>query len=171
MHKKLLLSALALVLSHQAFAKDLTVDMMDLATGKSAGKITLTQSKYGVVFTPMLQGVAPGLHGFHVHENASCAPLTKDGKTLVGGAAGGHYDPDKTGKHGYPWADDNHRGDLPPLYATTEGMITNPVLGPRLTLKELPGHSLMIHVGGDNHSDMPAPLGGGGARMICGVIK
>jgi Cu-Zn family superoxide dismutase len=29
----------------------------------------------------------------------------------------------------------------------------------------------MIHAGGDNHSDTPAPLGGGGGRMACGVIK
>lgn len=29
----------------------------------------------------------------------------------------------------------------------------------------------MIHVGGDNHHDTPAALGGGGARMVCGVIK
>ena len=28
----------------------------------------------------------------------------------------------------------------------------------------------MIHVGGDNYSDMPLPLGGGGARIACGVI-
>jgi Cu-Zn family superoxide dismutase len=28
----------------------------------------------------------------------------------------------------------------------------------------------MIHVGGDNHADHPAPLGGGGARLACGVI-
>ena len=29
----------------------------------------------------------------------------------------------------------------------------------------------MVHVGGDNHSDNPAKLGGGGARMVCGIIK
>jgi Cu-Zn family superoxide dismutase len=29
----------------------------------------------------------------------------------------------------------------------------------------------MIHAGGDTYSDMPAPLGGGGARLACGVIK
>jgi Cu-Zn family superoxide dismutase len=28
----------------------------------------------------------------------------------------------------------------------------------------------MIHEGGDNYSDEPAPLGGGGARIACGVI-
>lgn len=29
----------------------------------------------------------------------------------------------------------------------------------------------MVHAGGDNHSDHPQPLGGGGARFACGVIK
>jgi len=29
----------------------------------------------------------------------------------------------------------------------------------------------MIHAGGDNMSDKPEPLGGGGARYACGVIK
>jgi Cu-Zn family superoxide dismutase len=28
----------------------------------------------------------------------------------------------------------------------------------------------MIHAGGDNYSDEPAPLGGGGARVACGVV-
>jgi Cu-Zn family superoxide dismutase len=28
----------------------------------------------------------------------------------------------------------------------------------------------MIHVGGDNHADHPEKLGGGGARVACGVI-
>ncbi|SUT85383.1 superoxide dismutase [Actinobacillus ureae] len=29
----------------------------------------------------------------------------------------------------------------------------------------------MIHAGGDNHSDHPAALGGGGPRMACGVWR
>ncbi len=28
----------------------------------------------------------------------------------------------------------------------------------------------MLHAGGDNHHDHPEPLGGGGARMACGII-
>ena len=28
----------------------------------------------------------------------------------------------------------------------------------------------MVHASGDNYSDDPAPLGGGGARIACGVI-
>jgi Cu/Zn superoxide dismutase len=42
---------------------------------------------------------------------------------------------------------------------------------PHLTVAEIRGRSIMVHTGGDNYSDTPAPLGGGGARIACGVIK
>jgi Cu-Zn family superoxide dismutase len=29
----------------------------------------------------------------------------------------------------------------------------------------------MIHAGGDNYADAPAPLGGGGPRIVCGLIE
>jgi len=43
-------------------------------------------------------------------------------------------------------------------------------LAPHLKVRDLHGHALMIHAGGDNYDDTPAPLGGG-ARIACGVIK
>ena len=84
-------------------------------------------------------------------------------------AAGGHLDPKETNRHREPWGD-GHLGDLPPLYMTTDGTAVNPVHGPRLKLADVRNRSLMIHAGGDNHSDDPLPLGGGGARVACGVI-
>jgi Cu-Zn family superoxide dismutase len=45
------------------------------------------------------------------------------------------------------------------------------VLAPRLKLSDVKGKALMVHAGGDNHSDHPAPLGGGGARIVCGIIE
>ena len=138
--------------------------------GAEVGKVTMSETRYGVVFTPELTGLAPGLHGFHVHENPSCAPSTKDGKTVPAGAAGGHLDPKKTGQHGAPWGD-GHLGDLPAIYVDASGKATHPVLAPRLKLADLANRALMIHEGGDNYSDEPKPLGGGGARMVCGVIK
>ncbi|PQJ41108.1 hypothetical protein BTN98_05545 [Photobacterium aquimaris] len=60
----------------------------------------------------VLSGLSPELHGFHLHENASCES-TKNMEKI---AAGGHYDPMNTGKHGYSWTNDNHLGDLPTLY-------------------------------------------------------
>jgi Cu-Zn family superoxide dismutase len=38
-------------------------------------------------------------------------------------------------------------------------------------MADVKGRSLMIHAGGDNYADQPAPLGGGGARVACGAIK
>ena len=40
---------------------------------------------------------------------------------------------------------------------------------PRLRVSDLSGKALMIHAGGDTYSDTPN-LGGGGARIACGVI-
>ena len=122
-----------------------------------------------LVFSPSLKGLTPGLHGFHLHQNPSCAAQEKDGKPVPALAAGGHYDPQNTKQHGSPWGD-GHRGDLPPLYVDPNGHANQAVLAPRLKPSDLIGHALMIHAGGDNHADHPAPLGGGGARVACGVI-
>lgn len=138
--------------------------------GADAGTITISESRYGLVFTPALRGLAPGLHGFHVHENPNCEPKEKDGAMVPALAAGGHLDPAKSGKHGEPWGD-GHLGDLPPLYVAPDGTAMQPVLGPRLKAADVIGRALMLHAGGDNHADHPAPLGGGGARVACGVVK
>jgi Cu-Zn family superoxide dismutase len=45
------------------------------------------------------------------------------------------------------------------------------VLAPRLKLADVRKRSLMVHAGGDNHSDHPASLGGGGVRVACGAIS
>lgn len=138
--------------------------------GAGAGTVTVSESRYGLVFTPNLKGLPPGLHGFHVHEKPSCAAVEKDGKPVAALGAGGHYDPQGTKKHDTPWGD-GHLGDLPPLYVDAAGNAVQSVLAPRLKLSDLEGRSLMVHAGGDNHSDHPEPLGGGGARIVCGVIQ
>ncbi len=139
-------------------------------TQASVGSVTATDTKYGVVFTPSLSGLPAGLHGFHLHQNASCAPKEKDGKMTPALEAGGHYDPAKTERHAAPWGD-GHLGDLPALFVDASGAATQPLLAPRLKMSDLSGRALMAHAGGDNHADHPAVLGGGGARVACGVIK
>jgi len=138
-------------------------------TGPMVGQILISESPYGLVFTPSLKGLPPGLHGFHVHENSSCEAKEKDGKKVPALAAGGHYDPAATKQHGLPWGN-GHLGDLPALFVDAEGNATQPVLAPRLKMSDLVGRSLMVHAGADNHADHPAPLGGGGPRIVCGVI-
>lgn len=141
----------------------------DKGVGQAVGTVAVSESRYGVVFTPDLAGLPPGMHGFHLHETASCAPKDKDGKPVPALAAGGHYDPAASKRHDLPWGD-GHLGDLPALVVDADGKATYPVLAPRLKMADLKGRALMIHAGGDNHADQPAPLGGGGGRLACGVI-
>ena len=45
--------------------------------GKDIGQVTISVTQYGLVFSPAIIGLPPGLHGFHVHEIASCEPDEK----------------------------------------------------------------------------------------------
>ena len=169
--KRFVLSCL-LAAAVPAFAAEIAVPlaMVDAhGIGPIAGTVQIVETAHGLAFHPALKGLAPGLHGFHVHEKPSCAPGEQNGVAVPALGAGGHLDPAATKKHGEPWGD-GHLGDLPPLYVAVDGSATQPVLAPRLKLADLRGRSLVVHAGGDNHADHPAPLGGGGVRVACGVI-
>ncbi len=144
--------------------------LTDEGTGPEIGSILISEQADGTLFTPKLSGLSPGLHGFHVHANGSCGAAEKDGKMVPGLAAGGHYDPEQTNSHKGPYGD-GHLGDLPTLNVDTTGSAQQSVLAPRIVLSDLKGHALMIHQGGDNYSDIPKALGGGGARVACGVVE
>ena len=137
--------------------------------GEKIGTVALRDSAAGLVITADLSHLPPGPHGFHIHEKGSCAPAEKDGKMGAALAAGGHLNPEKVAHHGTPL--DGHLGDLPVLTVNDKGFATTPVLAPRLKLTDIQGRAIMIHAGGDNYSDSPKPLGGGGDRVACGVIK
>lgn len=153
-------------LASAAMAATLTVPLYQVAKtghGASIGSVSFKDTQYGLLIKPHLHGLSPGLHGFHVHQKPNCSDN--------GLAAGGHLDPGQTGKHLGPYNPNGHLGDLPVLYVNKKGIANVPTLAPRLTVKQLHEHSLMIHAGGDNYSDSPKPLGGGGKRVACGVVK
>ena len=166
--------AAAIVTAGAAYAANetVTMNMIDAnGVGKSIGTLDLTDTNEGLRITPQLDGLPPGDHGFHVHVNPNCGPGNgPNGQPAAGIAAGGHYDPASTGKHLGPLGD-GHKGDLSVLTVDPSGKATKAVVAPHLTVAEVKGHSIMIHAGGDNYSDQPAALGGGGARIACGVAK
>lgn len=162
---------LVLISTASSAATVIPVNRVDeKGVGADIGTIAVAESAYGLVFTPALHGLTPGLHGFHVHQNPSCAPAEKDGKMGAAVAAGGHLDPAASASHGAPWGA-GHLGDLPPLFVDAKGAATQPVLAPRLKAADIAGRAIVVHAGGDNHADQPQPLGGGGARIACGVVK
>ena len=123
------------------------------------GAVFFLDTPDGLLITPNLTKLPTGLHGFHLHQHANCADH--------GTSAGAHYDPGNTNSHKGPYGA-GHLGDLPVLYVDSAGKANTPTLAPHLKTSDLRGLALMIHAGGDNYSDNPA-LGGGGARIACGV--
>lgn len=137
--------------------------------GEPVARAELVQAPEGLQIVIVGTQLPVGPHGFHVHEIGKCDPKEKDGKIEPAGAAGGHYDPQGTGKHAGP-DKGGHKGDLPVLDITEDGMQQRSAFVVRgLTLAEIRGRSLIIHAGGDTYSDEP-PMGGGGARIACGII-
>jgi Cu-Zn family superoxide dismutase len=134
------------------------------------GTIVFRQTAKGIEIAPQLAGLTPGDHGFHIHEKPDCGPAEKDGAMVAALAAGPHFDPTHSGKHLGPHGG-GHHGDLPKLEVGADGKATKVMNLEGVKLADIRNRSVMVHAGGDNYSDLPAPLGGGGARIGCGVIR
>ncbi|MFZ5997772.1 MAG: superoxide dismutase family protein [Nitrospirota bacterium] len=134
--------------------------------GDEIGRATLTETAHGVLITAELRNLPPGPHGFHIHAVGKCEPPFK--------TAGGHFNP--TGKkHGYMNPDGMHAGDLPNLYAGSDGKARAEVLAGEVTLREgkaslfdADGSALVVHAKSDDYKSDPA--GDSGDRIACGVI-
>ena len=156
-----------------ATRQDLEVTM-NLVTAQgvtsSVGKIHLKNIHGDLQMALNLHGLPPGDHGFHIHENPDCGPKEKDGVMVAALAAGPHFDPTRSGKHEGPHGH-GHRGDLAKITVAADGTANAKQVVHGLQVSDILKRSLMIHAGGDNYSDSPLPLGGGGARIACGVIQ
>jgi len=166
--------AIGLFLLTSGFAQAKTATVVinkidEKGVGSQIGVLQLEDTTEGLRITPSLNGLPPGQHGFHVHSKSECGPGDDKGKQAAGMAAGGHLDPMNTGKHLGPESTGGHTGDLPVLVVDDKGVANTPMVAPHLKVDDVEGHSFMIHAGGDNYSDQPAALGGGGARIACGA--
>lgn len=153
---------LSAILMTPVMANGITIDIKTTENNTPIGSIHFEDSRYGLIIKPQLSSMNPGLHGIHIHTKPSCADSGK--------AAGGHLDPKQTGKHLGPYQQ-GHLGDLPVLYVDQSGSANLVTLAPRLKVKDILNHSVMIHDGADSYSDQPLPLGGGAGRLACGVLK
>lgn len=130
------------------------------------GSVTLTEGPHGVLVQVRATGLAPGEHGFHIHQTGACAPDFK--------AAGDHYNPAGSG-HGFTDAGGMHAGDLPNIHAGADGAANADVFTSAVTLAEgapntlydADGSAIIIHEKPDTYG---ADAGAGG-RVACGVIE
>ena len=156
-----------------AFADSFSITMYSISgegIGESIGTIEAQDTSDGLLIRPSLQGLREGEHGFHLHAGESCENARNgDGVAVAGLAALGHWDPDNTNTHQGPFGD-GHRGDLSRLIVDADGLTRTNVVAPRLNAADLHGRALIVHAGGDTYTDTPS-LGGGGARIACGVAS
>jgi superoxide dismutase, Cu-Zn family len=130
---------------------------------EARGAVHFVSSQDGIRVTAVLEGLSPGLHGFHVHEYGDCSAPD-------GSSAGGHFNPDDL-PHGAPTAGERHVGDLGNLSADEMGVAqlerTDTLLaftGPRSIL----GRAVVVHAQADDL--LSQPTGEAGGRVACGVI-
>ncbi len=133
--------------------------------GNLIGTVTFKETPTGVELHIQASGLAPGVHGFHIHENGVCDP--PDFET-----AGGHFNP--TGKeHGFDAPGGPHLGDLRNLEVPMDGAVTSSrtIEGATLGTGEnsILGKAIVIHEKADDYKSQPS--GDAGARIACGVIQ
>ena len=130
------------------------------------GTVTFSPGNGGVRVVADVEGLGPGLHGFHVHEVGDCSAPDA-------ASAGGHFNPGHT-PHGAPENPlaQRHAGDLGNLEADAEGKAHYERMDPILSLtgpESIMGKSVIVHAAADDLSSQPA--GNAGARLACGVIE
>lgn len=136
--------------------------------GRTMGTLKLRRTEQGVLLNVEVQGLAPGEHGFHIHETGTCDTETDFS------SAGGHYQP-RDQSHGFLEEGGHHAGDMANLVAGADGvaraerhnvMVT--LDGERAPLLDEDGSALIIHEGADDYTSQPS--GDAGPRAACAEI-
>ncbi|MES2103907.1 MAG: superoxide dismutase family protein [Pseudomonadota bacterium] len=131
------------------------------------GTVSFVQKGEQLLVEARLEGLTPGLHGFHIHEKGDCSAPDAS-------SAGGHFNP--SGKqHGDPAHAEHHGGDFGNLTADANGkaLLQLSIPTSQITLvKDAPnsiiGRGLIVHADPDDY--MTQPTGNSGKRLACGVI-
>lgn len=145
----------------------LDVDMVN-SDSTYVGSAVFDEGEDGVTLTLNLEGLPAGEYGMHIHEAGMATPPTFED-------AEGHFNPTDA-DHGFDAEDGHHLGDLPNLVVPENGIVSETIEIPGVTL--LPGEdntlateegtALIIHTEPDDYETQPT--GDAGERMVGGVI-
>ncbi len=127
------------------------------------GAVTFEVVEKGVRVVAYLEGLAPGKHGFHIHEYGDCS--SDDGM-----AAGGHFNPTAM-PHSMPMSEKRHVGDLGNIEADKDGKAHLDYVDSMLMLNgdtSIIGRAVIVH---EKEDDLKTqPTGNAGGRLACGVV-
>lgn len=150
--------------SHEVKPTGKAMAVMNPTEGsKVKGIVSFEKTGKGVRIVADIDGLAPGPHGFHIHEYGDCS-------SPDAGSAGGHFNP--TGMpHAAPTAEKHHLGDLGNVEADKTGHARLEITDKMLSLEgpnSIIGRSIIVHAHADDLKSQPA--GDSGTRISCGVI-
>ncbi|MFC4126157.1 superoxide dismutase[Cu-Zn] [Nocardia rhizosphaerae] len=150
-------------------AGGLTAELKN-STGGDVGTTTIVAEGGHLVVTVEAQGLTPGFHGLHFHQNGTCeGDFTSAGGHLQVGAADAHP----------------ASGDLTSLQVGADGTAELVTQTSSVTLDQVKGKALIVHAGADNFGNIPPrytreggtgpdettlSTGDAGARVACGVV-
>lgn len=128
------------------------------------GAVTFYEADGEVKVVARVENVAPGEHGFHVHETGDCSAPDFT-------SAGGHFAPEGN-PHGGPADEARHAGDLGNITVGDDGVGMLELTTDRLTVSPGPhsvvGKAVILH---EDRDDLESqPTGAAGARLACGDI-
>jgi superoxide dismutase, Cu-Zn family len=127
------------------------------------GKVTFTKEGDMIKVVADIEGLAPGKHGFHIHEKGDCS--APDGTS-----AGGHFNPE-TMQHAGHDSPQRHVGDMGNLIADANGKAHLELTDTMMSFEgtnSIIGKSVIVHETEDDLTTQPT--GNSGARVACGVI-
>jgi superoxide dismutase, Cu-Zn family len=130
---------------------------------KVQGVVSFIKERNGVRVVASLDGLSPGLHGFHIHEYGDCSSHDAN-------SAGGHFNPANM-PHGAPDADKRHAGDLGNIQADNSGNGKYNAVNSMVALdgtNSVIGRAVVVHAQADDFKTQPT--GASGARLACGII-
>jgi Cu-Zn family superoxide dismutase len=129
--------------------------------------VTFNRVGSGARLGVSVSGLAPGLHGIHIHEQGTCTRPDF-------ASAGAHLNPDHR-QHGLDNPAGPHAGDLPNLMVEDDGSadtifaISPNLLGGEGSLFQAGGTAVVVHAERDDQRTDPS--GSSGARVACGVVE
>jgi superoxide dismutase, Cu-Zn family len=130
---------------------------------KVEGTVTFAKIGDEIKVVADITGLAPGQHGFHIHEFGDCS--SPDGK-----AAGGHFNPTNSPHAGHDMTA-RHVGDLGNIEADSSGKAHLELTDKMMTMSganSIIGRGLIVHEKADDLKTQPT--GDAGGRLACGVI-
>lgn len=158
------------VQSISANTPDVTASVaLENRAGDKIGTGNLTQTPHGVLVNVKVSDLPPGPKGIHFHSVADCDATTEFKSSK------GHHGEGK-GDHGLLNARGPGKGDLGNIFIGSDGVgelqffkAGASLTGGDLPLLDVDGTAIVIHANEDDQ--VTQPIGGAGARLVCGLVQ